>query len=157
MVIAVPNRVIFEHELARKRRVRVERYWGGSIELVIAQGADRGRGGGTVPSKQVERRFFRRLVILLGVTSVHLMDVIPRHSFHGLPTREKLCQLDFQRIHRRDVMYDDADLSAVPGDSRLPLELGQTAGEVSQGLGARLKALREGVRAAGRGARSGDF
>jgi hypothetical protein len=68
-----------------------------------------------------------------------------------------LCQLDFQRIHRRDVMYDDADLSAVPGDSRLPLELGQTAGEVSQGLGARLEALGEGVRAAGRGARSGDF
>src|SRR5438552_1903665 len=44
MMVAVPDRVILEHELARDRRVRVERRRRRAIELLVAQCADRRRG-----------------------------------------------------------------------------------------------------------------
>jgi hypothetical protein len=41
MAIAVPDGVILQHELTRHRRIRAERRFRRSIELVIAEGADR--------------------------------------------------------------------------------------------------------------------
>src|SRR5512143_2322836 len=67
VVIAVPHGVVLEHELARERRVRIERERGGTVELLVAQRPDRGGGGRGVAPQQVQRRLLRDGVVLPGV------------------------------------------------------------------------------------------
>src|SRR6476620_7346663 len=56
VMIAVPHRVVLEHELARERSVGVERQLGRAVELVVGQRPDRRRGRGAVPLEQIQGR-----------------------------------------------------------------------------------------------------
>ena len=47
--------VILQHELARQRRIGVERHRRRAIELLVAERADRRRGRGAVAPQQIER------------------------------------------------------------------------------------------------------
>jgi hypothetical protein len=48
MVVTMTHRVILNKELARERSIAVERYRRSTIQFLIAEGAYRRRGGGTV-------------------------------------------------------------------------------------------------------------
>src|SRR6476619_3833134 len=102
MVIAVPHRVILEHELAGDGRARIERCRGGAIEFLVAECPDGGRGVGAVALKELQRIF--------------LGDALDRR-----PGGKRLRELDLNRIDARDVMDDDADLASVLWHSGLPL------------------------------------
>jgi len=52
VVIAVADGVVLQHELARDRRIRIERRLSGAIELFVRERADR-RGGGAVAPQQI--------------------------------------------------------------------------------------------------------
>ena len=52
MVVAVPNGAVFEHELARERRIAVQGHQSGPIEILVAERANRGRGRGAVAPEQ---------------------------------------------------------------------------------------------------------
>src|SRR5205823_7716604 len=63
----------------------------------------------------------------------------------GLPG-ERLCQLDLERVHRRDVMHDDADLAPVHGNRGLPLRVCEGAGEAGKIARPLFEANGQGVR-----------
>src|SRR5579859_6605521 len=77
VVIAVSNRMILQHELTRQRRIGVERYRRGPIELLVAERANRGRRGRAVATQQRERLILRHAVELLRVNGVQVMDHVP--------------------------------------------------------------------------------
>ena len=129
VVIAVPNRVVLEHELAGERRIGVERHGGGPIELLVAESPDRSRGCRAVAPKQIERRVSRNGVVLSCVPGIHLVDDVPGHSRHWFAFGKRLRQLNLQRVHGGDVMHDHSDLPPVPGDARLPFLIGEGARE----------------------------
>ena len=60
------------------------------------------------------------------------MDVIHRHAGDRLAAGERLRQLDLERVDARDVMYDDADLAAIPENASVPLRVGEGIGERRQ-------------------------
>ena len=95
----MPDGVILEHELARKRGIGVERYWSSLIELSIAERPDGGRGRRAVAPEQVQRRLFGDGVVLPSVFGIDLMDGIPGHTRYRLAARQFLRQLDLQRVH----------------------------------------------------------
>ena len=47
------------------------------IELLVAEGADRGCCGRAVVPKQFERRLLRDRLVLLGMFAIHLVNVVP--------------------------------------------------------------------------------
>ena len=55
MVEAVPKRVILHEELARQRRVGIQRDRGRAIERFVRDRANRGRGLPAVALEQIER------------------------------------------------------------------------------------------------------
>ena len=112
----MPDGVVLEHELARERRVGVERHRRRPIELLVAERADGGRRRRAVAPEQIERRLFRDGVVLPGVPGVHLVDVIHGHAGHRLAAGQRLRQLDLQRVDAGDVMDDDADRAPVVRD-----------------------------------------
>ena len=59
VVIAVADSVVFQHELARERSIRVERDRRGPEELFVGELADRCGRGLAVRVKQIERHRFR--------------------------------------------------------------------------------------------------
>src|SRR6266566_9512701 len=133
VVIAVPDGVILEHELAREWGIGIERHRGSPIELLIAERPNGGRSGGAVTLKQIQRRVFRDGVVLPGVPGIDLVYCIPRHARHRLAPGERLCQLDLERVHRRDVMHDHADLAPVLRNTGLTLRVRQGTGEGGKG------------------------
>ena len=145
VVVAVPDGVILEHELARERRVGVERDRGGPIELLVAERANGSRGCRAVPPEQVERRLLR---------DARRTPWRARHSSRGrrpssrpsigLPAGKRLRQLDLQRVDAGDVMHDDADRAAVSGDAGLPLGVGERAREGGERAGSLLRGDRRG-------------
>ena len=122
-MIAMPHGVILEKELARQRGVRVERHRSSSIKLLIAQRADRGRGGRAVLPEEIQRRLFRHRVIVPGVRGIDLVHLFRRDAHNRLASGEYLRQLNLQRIHAGDVMDDDSNLAAVSGKTCLPLRV----------------------------------
>jgi hypothetical protein len=84
--------------------------------------------------EQVQRRLPGGRVVLLGVLSVERVDHAPGHSRHDLTARQLLSQLDLQRVHGRDMMDHDADLSPIPGDPAAPLRVREGGRERGEGL-----------------------
>ena len=107
---------------------------------------DRSRGCRAVAPKQIERRLSRNGVVLSCVPGIHLVDDVPGHSRHRFAFGKRLRQLNLQRVHGGDVMHDHADLPPVPGDARLPLRIGESAGEGVQRAHPLLEAFGERIR-----------
>ena len=128
----MPHGVILQHELAREWGIGVERHSSGLIELLVAESPDCSRGRRAVLPQQIERRLFRDGVVLSGVPGIDLVDCIPRHAHHRLAPGERLCQLDLERVHRRDVMHDHADLAPVLRNTGLTLRVREGAGEAGK-------------------------
>jgi hypothetical protein len=66
-------------------------------------------------------RALRHPVVLTGVRGVQLVDLLPGDALDGGARGELECQVDLDRVHRPDVMHDDADLAAVVRKALLPL------------------------------------
>lgn len=69
----MPHGVILKYELARERRIGVERHRRGLIEFLVAQSSDCRRRCRAVAPEQIQRPHFRDGVVLLGVFGVHLV------------------------------------------------------------------------------------
>src|SRR5262245_66491023 len=80
VVVAMPNRMVLEEELAGERGIGVERDRSGAIQLLIAESPDGGRSCGAIAPQQVERRLLGDRVVLLGVLRVDRVDVVPAHA-----------------------------------------------------------------------------
>ena len=139
--------VVLEKELARERSVGVERHRSGSIELLVAERANRGRGCAAVAPKQVDSRLYRHAIVCLGVLGIERVDDVPCHVADWLPRGKRLRQLDFQRVHGRNVVNDDADRASVSRDAGLPRLRRERARHGFEGSGALLEALGKRVRA----------
>src|SRR5262245_13307752 len=74
MVIAVPNGVVLQHELAGERGVGIERDRRRSVQLIVGQLANRRRGRRAVAAEQIQRRLFRHRVVLARVMGVDVAD-----------------------------------------------------------------------------------
>ena len=129
------------HELGGDRRITVERCRSSGIELIVIQSADRGRCRGAVAAKQFERSLFPDGRVLLCMPGIHGVDVIASYALDRFAGRDRLCQLDLDRIDRGDVVNDDADLAAIVRDWRLPLRGCKRACEVRERRGAILEAI----------------
>ena len=95
------------------------------VQRFVAQGADRGRGGGAVPLARgrsplpsCTRRSHAR-----GPRSARARH--PRSPLRRPGRRRASARLDLDRVHRPDVMDHDADRAAVVWNLRLPLLVGQ--------------------------------
>ena len=80
MVIAVTDGMILEKELARQRRVGIERDSSDPIELFVAERANRGGRCRAVPREQVERLVLRHGGVLLGVLGIDVVHHVPGHA-----------------------------------------------------------------------------
>ena len=125
VVVAVPHRVILEKELAGERRVGVERYRRGAVELRVLQPADGGRGKLAVPTKQLDRLLARGVGVLAGMGGVDVVDGVPGHPGDRLPLGQTEGELDLERIHRGDMVDDHADRAAVARQARAPFGVGE--------------------------------
>ena len=151
VMIAVAHRVILEHELARDRRVAVERDRRGAIELLVAQRADRGRGRRAVLPQQIDAlRVLRRRIVLGRVGGVHRVHVVHVTPAPACRATTICASVNLERVHAGDVVHDDADLAAVMGDARLPLRVGEAGREGRQRLRALLEPVGQGLRARAR-------
>src|SRR6266480_3618205 len=112
---AVAERMVLYEELRGERRVRIERYRGGAIQLVVGEPTNGFRCGLRVPTKEVESVAFWDGAVLTGVFRVDVRHVIPRDARDGLPVRELAGEIDFQRVHGCHVMDHHADRAAVGG------------------------------------------
>ena len=146
-MIAVPHRVILEYELTREWRVGVQGHRGGPIEILVAERPDHRRSRRAVVPEQLQRRFLRHGVVLLGVRGIQLVDGIPGHSRYGVPLGQRLGELDLERVHGGDVVHHHADLAPVLRDTGLPLGIGEGLRECGERAGTLLEANGEGVRA----------
>ncbi len=144
MVIAVADRVILEHELARERSLTVERHGRRLCKLLVGQGPDGGRRGGAVLTYQIDRGFPGDAGVFCRMPGVHLVDVVGRHACNGLALGERLGQLDLYRVDTRDVMHDHADCPPILRHAGLPLRVRETARERDQRAGALLEPVGEG-------------
>src|SRR5215217_6350791 len=80
MMIAVPNRVILERELSRKRRIRVQGERSCCIELVIGQGADRRGSGCAVGTEELECICLAHALVLLCMLGIDVRNDVPRYA-----------------------------------------------------------------------------
>ena len=124
-MIAVPDRVILQHELAGEWSIGVQRYRRGSIQLLVAECPYGCCRHSAVVVEQIERLLPGYSLVRLGMPRIDLVDLIPRHARHGLPGGELLGQLNLQRVHRGDVMHHNPDLAAIVRDAALPLVVGE--------------------------------
>jgi hypothetical protein len=91
--------------------------------LLIPKRADCRCGRGAVLPQQLERLSFCGAVVLHRVSSIHRVDHVRGHAVHCFPCRNRLSQLDLNRIDARDVMYHYTNLPAVSRDAALPLDI----------------------------------
>src|SRR5437879_12597492 len=96
---AVAERMVLYEELCGERRVRIERYRGGAIQLVVGEPTNGFRCGLRVPTKQVESVAFWDGAVLTGVFRVDVGHVVPRDARDGFPVRE-LARSDERRAGR---------------------------------------------------------
>jgi len=136
MMEAMSDGVILEQKLAGDRRVGVERNQSGPIELLIAERANRGGRGGAIAVEKLQRSPLRDSGVLLGVTGVHVVDHLVRDAGYRLTGRDRLRQLDLDRIDARDMVHDDADSAPVVWDWRIPLGFGEIVRQGSKGASA---------------------
>ena len=156
-MIAVPDGVILEHELAGERRIGIERHWGRLRELFVRERAKRGRSCRAVFLEQLDGGFSGDVRILGRMTGVHLVDVGHRHAGYRLAFRDGQRELNFERVHAGDVVHDDADGAAVVWDAGLPFGVGERGREGSQGSNSVFEAVGQssGALASGTGGRTG--
>ena len=144
MVVAVPDRVIFEDELARQRRIAVERHGQSRSSCssvsarIAAAAAALLRCSRSIAASFVTAALSTACLAFISSTSSIVTPVT------ACPWPTALRQLDFDRIDARDVMHDDADRSAVVGHPRLPF-LGREAG--AKAMSARAPCSRRSARA----------
>src|SRR5436190_7479168 len=98
MVIAVPDGVILEHELARERRFGIERDRSRLAELFVGERPDGVGRRCTVATEQIKGLAFRDGSILRGVPGIHRVDVVHGHAGYRLPFGNGLGQLDLDRV-----------------------------------------------------------
>jgi hypothetical protein len=144
-MIAVPHSVILEKELARKGSIGVQRDRRSAIQLRVGEGADRRRGCPAVALEQIQRRVFCRGILLPEVLGIDLVDSVPGYAGYRLARGKRLGQLDFNRIHARDVMHDDADLAPILRDTSLPLRIAESACEGGKRVGPLFEASGKGL------------
>ena len=80
MMKAVAKRVILEEELARQRRVGVQRDRRGAVERFVADGANCGRCRPAVALEKIERLRLLDGGMLSRVLGVQLVDGVPCHA-----------------------------------------------------------------------------
>src|SRR2546430_17144115 len=85
---AVPQRMVLDEKLRGERRVPIEGYRGGAIQLVVGEPTNGFRCGLRVPAKEVERVAFRDGAVLAGVFRDDAGPAIPRDARDPLPARE---------------------------------------------------------------------
>src|SRR6187431_1071301 len=127
MMVTVTNRVILQKELARQRRVGIERDRSRPIELFVAERTNRSGGCRTVETQQVERRVLRDRGVRLGVRGIDVVDDVPGHTGDRQSTGEYLRQLNLQRVHGGDVVNDDTDRATVSRNAGLPRRVSEHA------------------------------
>ena len=156
-MIAMPDGVIFEHELAGERRVGVERHGSRLRELGVSERPDRGRGRQSVLLQQFNGGFSGDPGVLRRVMRVHLVDVGHRHARHRISIGDSQRELNLERVHAGDMMYDDADGAAVVWNASLPLRIGERGREGSEGSNSVFEAVGQssGALASGTGGRTG--
>ena len=121
------------HVIGASRRATPD----GPIELLVAERPNRGRGRRAVLPEQIQGCLFRHRDRGPWRARHSSLDVVHRHARDRLATGQCLCQLNLDRVDARDVMHDDADLTAVLGNAGLPLRVGEGARERRQCVGAR--------------------
>jgi hypothetical protein len=85
MVVAMPDRVIFEQELACERRAGIERHRSCPSQFFLVQCAYGSRSRRTVALEQVQSGFPRDRRELCGVPRVHRVDVLHRQVRYRSP------------------------------------------------------------------------
>lgn len=133
-MIAVPNGVIFEHELARERRVGVERHRSGLRQLRVRERPDGGCRSQAVLLQQCDGGFPCDVGVLRCMTRVHLVDSGHRDAGDGLAVRNGHRELNLERVHAGDMMHDDAHRAPVVWNASLPFRVGERGREGSEGL-----------------------
>jgi hypothetical protein len=151
VVIAVAHGVILQHELAGDRRVGVQRRRRRVVQLRVGEGPNRRSRVRTVAKKQIDGLLALHARVRYGMRAVHRVDVVHRDARDRLAVRQRLCELDFDRIHAGDMVDDDADRAAVARDDRGPLVGGQRAGQRRERPGAALQAIGQRLRTAADG------
>src|SRR2546430_3214163 len=96
---AVAERMVLYEELRGERRVRIERYRGGAIQLVVGEPTNGFRCGLRVPTKQVESVAFWDGAVLTGVFRVDVGHVVPRDARDGFPSPNLPAGTDSHRDH----------------------------------------------------------
>src|SRR5204863_9048866 len=125
MMIAVPNRMILEEELAAERSIGVQRHRHCTIEIFVAQSPDRRRGRRAIALQKFERLALRDARVLPRVPGVDVVDDVRGDADDRLAAADLLCKVDFQWVHGGDVMEGQADLASVVWRLDLPLMCGQ--------------------------------
>jgi hypothetical protein len=136
-MIAVPHRMIFDHELARERSIAIERHSGSAIQFVIGKSPCGSGRRSTVLCQQRERIVLCRAVIPFRVVAIHCVNGVPGHAGDRLARGKQAGQVDLDGIDACNVLHDYANLASVPGEACLPLCLGQCVrkGSVANGRG----------------------
>jgi hypothetical protein len=149
MVVTVPHRMVLQHELTRHRCTVVQRRRNRAIELLIGEGTYRDRGGPAVGFEQRDRHLGRHLGLVERVPRVHRVHVRHGQAVDRLATRNPQREFDFERVHARDMMDDDAHRPAVAGKTRLPLAVAQAPDEGRKSVCAALESRRQRIGAWG--------
>src|SRR5512134_791562 len=76
VVVAVPDRVVLEHELGGDRGIAVEGGRRRPVELLVGQPPDGCGGRGAVAPEQVQRLGLPRVRIRDGMPRIHRVDVV---------------------------------------------------------------------------------
>src|SRR2546428_661145 len=135
---AVAERMVLDEELRGERRLRIERYRGRAIQLVVGEPTDGFRCGLCVPKKQVEGIAFRDGAVLTGVFRVDVGHVVPRDARDGFPVRELGTVAGTQEARSADAAWRTLDRPqdwSVAGEFSEQNPAGPEGGALPGGIG----------------------
>lgn len=142
VVIAMPDGVIFQQELARQRCSGIQRHRRGPCQILISESTDGGGCRSAVTQQKAQCLFLRDRGIVQGVPGVHCVDIGHGHAQNGLSPGQLSRQFDFEGIDACHVVDKHSDSSPISRQMGVPLGVRQRKSEVRQGLGTMFQARR---------------
>ena len=136
--------MILDYELSRDRRAEAQRERSGAIQLFIRERAYCRGGIATIASQKFDGCGLGHAGIFPGVLLVQLRDRLPGDFRDGFAAGDGPREIDLDRVHKRDMVHDGANGTAVGGrDRRKPLRCRESFGVSGQAGSAFFNATRE--------------